>query len=236
MLDGELRQAGLAAIRLFGSTVRNEIDDRSDLDILLLTQNGVSDVSDQLVSRCKANGYDVSLYTEHRYREMHRSGHLFTWHVYRESLPLDKNLSPANEPDLIHQLGMPASYSQAVSDSAVLCRLLDDSLWSLHQEPASEVYEAGLLYVISRNLAIIASYQLGNLCFAVRAPYVVSEQAGLAFPLCSDVYDLLRWSRKASLGTAQAPSISDSQLLQWGSALREWARTLQPIVSGGSRV
>ena len=118
---------------------------------------------------------------------MHQNGHLFTWHVFRESKPLDQKLRPTEAPDLIDTLGAPSVYQDARSDSGALLDLLDESVDSLGRDASSEVYEAGLLYVIARNLAIIASWRLGNLCFSVHAPYVVGNRLGNPFPLSASI-------------------------------------------------
>lgn len=233
MFDAEHSKSDVSGIRLFGSVVRGDADCHSDRDILVLVRRpALPRRVQELIQIWRQEPYDVSVYTEERYRQMHQNGHLFTWHVFRESKPVDQKLRPTEAPDLIDTLGPPSVYQDACSDSVTLFDLLDEGVNSLRQDVSSEVYEAGLLYVIARNLAIIASWRLGDLCFSVQAPYVVGNRVGIPFPLPASSYDLLRCSRKASAGTLPAPTLARGELLTWAAAIAKWASGFQPLISG----
>ena len=237
MFDGDCLGPDVSGVRLFGSLVRGDADYQSDRDILVLVRGSTPHASMQESIRVwREKDYDVSVYTEERYCQMHRNGHLFTWHVFRESKALDLELRPTNAADLIDTLGLPAVYRHASSDGDTLFRLLDASVDNLQEDTCSEVYEAGLLYVIARNLAIIASWQLEHLCFSVHAPYVVGGQVRSPFPLSLSVYDLLRRSRKASAGTLPAPKLSRQELLTWAAAIKTWVSGFYSLISGEQSV
>ena len=233
MSGASLRETSVSSLRLFGSTARGESDDWSDNDLLIViphksSMGRIRGVVDEL----REAKNDISVYTERRYRQMHAEGHLFTWHIFKESRSVSlKGLVPQT-PDLITQLGAPSAYRGSLVDAQTLIDMLVHCAKGLGSEDASEVFEAGVLYVISRNLSIIASWKLGCLSFSVRVPFLIGRMSGHPYPLDEATYLLLRQSRKATAGGATPPSISRATALTWLQQVNDWATRLRPFIFG----
>lgn len=237
MFAADCLDGTMSAVRLFGSLARGDADCDSDRDVLVLVHGSrMSRAVQESVDRWRQEAYDVSVYTEDRYRQMHGEGNLFTWHIFQESKALDFKLRPTDAPDLIDVLGVPSPYRDSCVDGGVLFSLLKESVNSLAEETCSEVYEAGVLYVIARNLAIIASWQLGDLCFSVHAPYVVGVRSGIPFPLSLPIYELFRCSRKASAGMLPPPALSRDLLSASAGVVVNWSSDLHTIIYGEQNV
>jgi hypothetical protein len=176
------------------------------------------------------------VYTERRYRQMHTEGHLFTWHVFKESQAVSLEGLSTKTPDLITRLGAPSAYRCSRSDASALVDMLTHCAEGLGTEEASEVFEAGILYVVSRNLAIIVSWKLGCLSFSVSVPFLVGRALGHPYPLNESTYLLLRQSRKATTDGVTPPAISRAAVLTWLQQVNEWARGLRPFIFGEAHV
>src|SRR5713226_3980000 len=129
MFDVKSLVSEVSAVRQFGSVVRGDSDHLSDRDILVLVRRPpLSEQLQEIICRWREENHDVSVYTEERYKQMHRNGHLFTWHIFLESDPLDLMLKPTESKDFIDQSDAPAMYGDARSDSLALLELLDESV------------------------------------------------------------------------------------------------------------
>jgi hypothetical protein len=228
----------LSVIRQFGSLVRGESDLMSDRDLLVIVPGAsVSEEVRSLIRSWTDDDYDVSVYTEGRYREMHGNGHLFAWHIFRESVALDTHLCPSKSGDVINTLGIPAAYQEGLNDSRALLELLHGIIESLGRNESSEIYEAGLLYVIARNWSIAACAQLGDHCFSVNAPYEIGARLGNPFPLDPQSYAKLRQSRKISQGRLSTTTpLNRARLVNCAHALKQWLDVTQHQEFGGSHV
>ena len=86
--------------------------------------------------------------------KMFRNGELFAWHLHRETLPL---YDPTG---YLHGLGAPAAYRDAIADTRSFQKVLRGIPDQVCANEYNAVYEAGLVYVCLRNIAMAASWSL----------------------------------------------------------------------------
>jgi hypothetical protein len=85
---------------------------------------------------------------------MFANGELFAWHLHRETIPL-------YDPDsFLTGLGKPAPYRDAVADTRSFQTVIKGIPTQVAANGYNAVYEAGLVYVCLRNIAMAASWVL----------------------------------------------------------------------------
>lgn len=210
----------ILTLAVFGSQTRGDADNLSDVDILVVTDSGKPDTKEisEFIEIKFNKESDISIYSLPRIKEMYETGHLFAWHLYSES----QYIAYPGTKNLIMELGSPKPYTNASQDIAELISILESI-----QTGLNNVYEAGLLYVCLRNMAISASWysELG-LKFGRKAPFELSKNMPL-LPLKIEEYDLLAACRHATTRGKPCPSISDMDLLDYLNRGRRWALELQ---------
>ncbi len=148
----------VVSVRVFGSMAREDDDDLSDADILVVVRDRSGKVPEQVVSDYVRPWVGrvptTSWYGRERLQTMFDSGHLFAWHLYRESRPL---WGPANIEELF---GQPAPYQDALLDIYSFQGVMESIPAVLRHCPNNAIYEMGLLYVCVRNIAMSASWHL----------------------------------------------------------------------------
>ncbi len=212
----------LEAVRLFGSTARGDADDLSDLDILIV----VSRLSERTFRRAQRFGVHifgattaVSVYSAERLRELYSSGALFAWHLFLES----KNLAPERGTDLIEQLGQPADTPDLHGYLNELFDLSKSIIRELEGQPGSLVYEAGILYLASRNAGIAACWKHRILpVFSRYAPFQAGEYLSIPFPLSKGNFDTYYLARRASNTGAMPPKIESDTLYKDAKSITKW--------------
>ncbi|WP_080410014.1 nucleotidyltransferase family protein [Burkholderia ubonensis] len=226
MSKSNVQRSTIIDVRLFGSAARGDFDKSSDIDVLIVTSEGKPDITlieRSLTDQFKCN-VDISIYSINRLKFMFHEGHLFSWHLHQES----RHLGHKGTIDTIAALGTPNPYNAASNDTAELLDLLD-TIRSEVKSSDSLTFEAGLIYVCARNIALSASWHTGNgIKFGRYSPFEVT--AGKAnFPLSRADYDILVACRHASTrGTATTvPSRSwledrANSCHQWASEVNEW--------------
>lgn len=208
-------------IRAFGSRIRGDHDDISDRDILIVLRESerpndpdaiVSAVADALGEKI-----DAAIYSERHLRTLFREGHLFAWHLWRESMAVG-----GASPTFIEEIGPPAP-NQDAADEVHDLRLL---MSCFYPESTTEtlIYDAGILYVIIRNVATSATWFCGpqNLDFSRRSPWALHAAGGPTPPLSEADYRQLVQARKATTAGLPPPQITPSQLDAWRSASLSW--------------
>jgi hypothetical protein len=151
-----MKPAGLIAVYVFGSVGRGQEDDLSDLDVLAVVKNGAGKMPQDVISqyipgtlgRLKLS---ASWYGADRLRMMFGNGELFAWHLHRESFPLH------DPTGFLEGLGRPSKYRDAVADTRSFQKVLRGISSQLAANEHNSVYEAGLIYVCMRNIAMAAS-------------------------------------------------------------------------------
>ncbi len=150
------------SVRLFGSMARADADTNSDLDILAVLNSSLKDF-DLNSLRCEVEKLfnrrvSFSLYSRRRLSELFTEGHLFAWHLYLESLPI--TVEGFN--DWVEDLGTPAGYGAATKDVESLVEILRSVGPAVEKCPRNAIYEAGVMYVCLRNIALCASWYFPN--------------------------------------------------------------------------
>ena len=148
----------VVGIRVFGSMARGDNDGQSAADILVVVRDRSGKVPERVVMdyvRPSVNvSPTISWYGRDRLQNMFRSGHLFAWHLSRESRAL---WGPA---DIQELFGEPAPYQDALLDISSFQTIIEGIPAALRSCPRNAVYEMGLLYVCVRNIAMSASWHL----------------------------------------------------------------------------
>ncbi|CAM2166157.1 Polymerase nucleotidyl transferase domain-containing protein [Burkholderia latens] len=213
-------------VRLFGSMARGDPDNESDLDILVVTDAGKPDtrkLHEWISHRYNANA-DLSIYSLERLKSMFADGHLFAWHLYQES----HHLEYEDAVDSMTILGKPCPYTSAYRDVAELLGLLE-TIRDESMSSSSLTFEAGLIYVCTRNIALSASWYMSDgIKFGRNSPFEI-ERGELAFPLSRTDFEVLAACRHASTrGKTVAPPdrrwlVAQATLChKWASEVSRW--------------
>jgi hypothetical protein len=149
----------LIAAHIFGSVGRGQQDGLSDLDVLAVVRNGSGKVPEDVVaSHVSAElaplKLSISWYGTDRLREMFRNGELFAWHLHRETIPV---YDPGR---FLAGLGVPAAYKDCLADVQSFRKVLAAIPTQIILNKGNAIYEAGLIYVCLRNIAMAASWVL----------------------------------------------------------------------------
>lgn len=218
-----LKHKGIKSLRIFGSYARGDSDQLSDHDVLVVTDRDARLSKDELEHLNDEIGLQCSfaLYSVDRIKQMHSCGHLFAWHLHLESRKITNHL------DFIDELGRPCDYNSAKEDIVELHRLLRSISSSLRQSPCNVVYEAGLLYVTSRNIAMSASwFSPKGLDFSRYSPLRLFVDKLSPFPLSESEYNMLIFARNASTRGTECPELEYHEVYSTWSKIYEWANGL----------
>lgn len=215
-------------IRLFGSCARNEGQSDSDIDVLLITKNRKNVIIPELTK--KINNHfnskiSISLYSLNRINEMIELGHLFAWHLYNESKSL------INKPNSLLICRRPNDYKNFLFDFNSINDILITIGEQIDKYPYNLIYEAGLLYLCARNIAISASwYSKNGLSFSRYSPFSLDIPNLQLFPLDKKVYEKLILSRQASMRGKVAPKISMSEISDSYFKVIKWSFNVEKCI------
>lgn len=167
---------------IFGSVCRGEPDEGSDVDVLVVAENGRAHLNLPAAWSC---------YGRNRLRILFRRGTLFAWHLYLESV----QLWPLGPGGYLKKIGPPKPYTGAIREITDLQHILLDASKELLGGTQSPVYEFGLLALACRDAAMAASSTLvGQFDFSRYAPLHLPAR----FPLSKAQFDYLLKCRRAS--------------------------------------
>jgi hypothetical protein len=169
-------------IYIFGSMVRGEIDQYSDIDLLL--------ISDESTKNVDPDKY--SIYSPERVKELYDEGNPFAWHLFYESRLV---YSSENE-DFLNKLGKPFKYSNCKPDLLKFKRLFDDSKVSIHENDFSIVFDLSMIFLAIRNFA--TCYTLGNYETPIFSRLTFEKLTDYPLILDDDIKDILMMSRLSS--------------------------------------
>lgn len=182
---------------LFGSCSRGDEDKQSDIDVLVVVDDGdttIDSATREAITTAFGARTELSVYSVSRLAEMFRTGHLFAWHLWQDSSP---GPIPGTTPDLLANLGQPSPCPNALQEAKDLHEDLTACVRELRNGTNSPRFEAGLVYICLRNIAIQLSWYLPNgPTFSRHSPYVVGEFASLPCPLPKKDYDQLHLARR----------------------------------------
>ncbi len=168
-------------IYIFGSVVRGEIDQYSDIDLLL--------ISDESIKNVDPNKY--SIYSPERIKELYAEGNPFAWHLYFES----KLVFTSGE-DFLFGLGVPAKYTNCKSDLLKFKKLYDDSIASINENEFSLVFDLAMIFLAIRNFA--TCYTLGNYEKPIFSRMAFEKLHDYPLVLEEEIKELLMMSRISS--------------------------------------
>jgi Polymerase beta, Nucleotidyltransferase len=222
-----IHNQSISAIRIFGSKARGDADELSDVDLLVVQRKRICDNDKRLTELWLSifgERRSICWYSESALRRMFREGHLFAWHLYRES----KRIRPS-ESDFIDSLGKPARYRMASADIAGFRHIVAGATESLAACSANASYEAGVLFVCSRNIAMIAStYAADGPYFGRRSPFQLERAARIQFPLTIKEHDENMKARAFAhrgfpvLRNAQAVSVMANLIARWSDIIHKY--------------
>jgi predicted nucleotidyltransferase len=216
--------ADILALSYFGSHVRGDADALSDIDILCVLDRLTPQskhLATMFIDQHLGEGISISFYGKKRIEEMFAEGHLFAWHLFRESTPVQ--IADVQR-DFIQSLGKPADYLLAADDSLSLLKIIESIPPALAKCDRNRIYEAGLLYLCARNVGISLSwYSPGGPVFDRFAPYRISPPLP-EFPLEKCRYEKYLQARMASTRGGVTADIDTKDLYQDVEACRTWVR------------
>ncbi|MCQ2005259.1 nucleotidyltransferase domain-containing protein [Rhizobium sp. NRK18] len=203
-------------ISLFGSGARNDNDAKSDLDILVIVENGTGKTEpDPVREFVKAEfGKEPSLswYGLRKIRALFESGDLFAWHLCLEG----KTLAGMSLQKLF---GTPADYRSAQSDICDLRGIASRVERWVTACHANAVFELGILYVCARNVAMAASWRLRRTpSFGRYSPF----ELPIPFPIALETYEKMLQCRMASQRGSIPPDVAASEVLEVQRDLLIW--------------
>lgn len=128
----------MKSIYIFGSIVRGEIDQYSDTDLLIITDQKLKDIDSD----------KYSVYTPARIKEMYDEGNPFAWHLHYES-----KLIYSEKDDYLQNLKAPNLYKNGFEDLHKFYKLFIDSLESIKEDQYSLVFDLAMIFLAIRNFA-----------------------------------------------------------------------------------
>lgn len=135
----------MKCIYIFGSLVRGEIDQYSDTDLLLISDNTLKNIDSN----------NFSLYTPDRIKELYNEGNPFAWHLYFES----KLVYSSSGYDFLSQIGEPSIYRNCKNDLLKFKNLFEESIISMKENNYSLIFDLAMIFLAIRNFA--TCYTLG---------------------------------------------------------------------------
>ncbi len=215
--------SSIANISIFGSHVRNDSDELSDLDFLILVRDGTGKTPDAeiLTYGQKVFGKPPSLswYGINKLKTMFNEGHLFAWHLYLESKPIEEF------PAVSSLFGRPNNYQSALADIAGLQFLVEGVKTAIYAVPENAAFELGILYVCARNIAMSASWHLLKTPdFTRHSPYKLGR---LNCPVEPGTYNqAMRCRMAGQRGLAPPTGVSKKDVLEFRKQLLPWIEEL----------
>lgn len=168
-------------VYIFGSVVRGEIDQYSDVDLLI--------VSDESMQNIDPNKY--SIYTPKRIKQLYAEGNPFAWHLYYES-----KLVFSSGQDFLLSLGRPANYTNCKSDLLKFKKLFEDSRASINKDDFSIIFDLAMIFLAIRNFA--TCYSLGSYEKPIFSRATFEKLHDYPLKLDDEIKELLMMSRISS--------------------------------------
>lgn len=209
-------------VRVFGSRTRGDHDGFSDFDIIVvyeephaLNREAIKNfLEDKLHS-----DVSISWYSKSKLDNYFQEGHLFAWHLYLESERIE------GLPDK-YPFDKPSEYKNCEADVCSLIKIIESIKKALEKNQNNTIYEAGLLYVCCRNIAMSASLKLGDkLEFGRYSPFKLTKSE-IIFPINKKDYDILIDCRLASMRGANLKKLDYKQVIHWVESSKYWAKKI----------
>jgi len=219
----------LIAAYIFGSVGRGQADTLSDLDILAVVENNRGKVDEAEVLKLVPRLYaglkpSISWYGAARITEMFQNGELFAWHLFQETALL---FDPTH---FLPALGKPSLYRECMQDVHSFRAILSGIPEQVRRSTINATYEAGLVYVCMRNIAMAASWELCERPDFSR--YSVFNLRGMrGCPILVEEFDVAMHCRMASQRGYQPPArATASFILDVYKRLDPWLDELEDLL------
>lgn len=137
-------------IYVFGSLCRGELDLKSDVDILIISDD-----------QAYLEYNDYSVYSYNKVRELWIKGNPFAWHLYLESKLVFSN----DGCDFLRSLGEPNKYSDIKNDFYKFKEIYECSIRELSVN-YNNVFNLSCIFLSIRNIATCYSLYLGKPIFS----------------------------------------------------------------------
>ncbi|NRG16779.1 nucleotidyltransferase domain-containing protein [Rhizobiales bacterium] len=206
-------------ISVFGSHGRGDTDNFSDLDVIVVVKDGFGTVKEEIIENYIVSIFNkrpsISFYGEAKLRRMYMNGHLFAWHLHKESYSLN------NFTHLSSIFGPPKAYKTATEDVTGLTDILLETQANIERHPENAIFEMGIVYVCARNIAMSASWHLlENPFFGRYAPYALNS---FALTLPKHLYDKIMLCRMASTRGITPLRVTPELAFEAASTVKPWA-------------
>jgi hypothetical protein len=166
----------------FGSICRGEFDINSDIDLLLISDISISDVSTS----------KFSIYSTEKIKRLWSEGNPFAWHLHLES----KLIFSGNGEDCLTLLGKPSPYTTCNEDIQKFKTVVSTSIESLRSSSLSRTFDAANIFLGIRNAAMCYSLTTQNKPDFTRNSALNLGKASL--PITKGSYDTLMKARITS--------------------------------------
>ena len=205
---------------MFGSRARNESNNGSDIDVLVLCDAPVlpNTVVDSLLEQYGEN-IDIAHYSYGGMQILVEQGALFAWHLREEGVPLHRRADR-----LEAMLAVMEPYAGHLRDLEVLLVVFEEAMASLGDRCAFQ-FDLGVVATVVRNAGIIMHNLLGSRDFSPSAPIRLESVPGAPMlPIDEDLYDFLSACRRASERGAQIENsdVSADHLITQVEGIRPW--------------
>lgn len=168
-------------IYVFGSITRGEIDNFSDVDLLIL-----KDIGEEISN---INKDDFSIYTYKRLLELWDEGNPFAWHLFLES----KCVFSPNKTPFIQTLPKPNEYVNSKNDLLKFYQLYKDSRESIITNKHSIDFDLSMIFLAIRNFASCFALGYMNKCVFSRDSAIKIGEYSLNID--NGVYESLKKAR-----------------------------------------
>jgi len=196
----------------FGSIIRGEIDNYSDIDLLAIANSYNPNFSVE----------KFSIYSEKRLLELWKEGNPFAWHLHHESKLLFS--SDGNDPLLNY--GAPNAYRKGPYDCLKFYELFINSQKSLIQSRKSACFELSAIFLSLRNFATcyVLYLEKENL-FSRRSALMLGDKSA---PISIDDFDICMRARALSTrGIGETISKKEiEQVINTLPSLQTWMEKL----------
>ncbi len=145
-------------IYAFGSICRGEVDQSSDIDLLVCIEN----------DNLSINKDQFSIYKYPRIKELWQEGNPFSWHLDLES----KIIFSSDNSDFIKSLGIPSPYIKKIEDCAKFRALFQQSFDALVNTKTSKIFNLSCMFLATRNFATCYSLGNGKPIFSRKSPLI----------------------------------------------------------------
>lgn len=203
---------------VFGSFCRGEIDQFSDIDLLIIKNRNEDSTL-----------YDLekySIYKKERIEDLWNEGNPFAWHLYKESKLIFSN----EKINFLKQLGKPNDYFNMENDLRKFHKLFEDSYRSCLNSNDSLDFDFSMIFLAIRNFA--TCFSLGHL-----KQYNFSRNSSLnldnySIKISDDCYTILKNSRILStrgIGN-NLTELEHNKVLNEINKISNWFESINKII------